>query len=120
MSLHSELGGDQAIAAALDHFYRKVLADERMSHYFEGLNVEHIKSQQKDFLAMAFGGPNRYKGRDLRRAHARARERGLNEEDYEVFMGHFRDTLQELGVPEEKVEEVMTIAHTGKEDVLDQ
>ncbi len=120
MSLHEELGGDEGVAAALDHFYEKVLADDRVNIYFDGRNVEHIKSQQKDFLAMALGGPNRYKGRDLSKAHARAREQGLGEEGYDVFMGHFRDTLKELGVPETKVEEVMAIAHTGKEEVLGQ
>lgn len=118
MSLHAELGGDEAIAMALDRFYDKVLADDRVSGYFDGLDVERIKANQQDFLAMAFGGPSRYNGRDLRAAHAAARKRGLNEEGYDVFMSHFRDTLDELGVPEGKIEEVMAIAHTGKDDVL--
>ncbi len=120
MSLHADLGGDEAIGMALDRFYDKVLADSRVSPYFDGLDVERIKARQKDFLAMAFGGPNRYNGRDLHTAHARARRQGLDEEGYDVFMGHFRDTLGELGVPEPKIEEVMAIAHTGRDDVLGQ
>lgn len=118
MSLHAELGGDEAIAMALDRFYEKVLADPRVSVYFDGLDVDRIKSRQQDFLAMAFGGPDRYNGRDMRTAHAGARKRGLDEQGYDIFMGHFHDTLTELGVPGEKVEEVMAIAHTGKDDVL--
>lgn len=31
-------------------------------------------------------------------AHERAHGQGLNEALFEVFMGHFRSTLQELGV----------------------
>ncbi|WP_290648761.1 group 1 truncated hemoglobin [Aquisalimonas sp.] len=118
MSLHTDLGGDEAVGMALDRFYEKVLADSRVSPYFDGLNVDRIKARQKDFLAMAFGGPNRYNGRNLHAAHERARQQGLDEEGYDVFMSHFRDTLEELGVPETKIEEVMAIAHTGKEDVL--
>lgn len=118
MSLFTELGGDEAIAVALDRFYEKVLADPEVSVFFEGVNVEGVKAQQRDFLAMAFGGPDRYRGRDLRGAHASARAKGLDEHRYSVFMGHFRDTLEELGVDDERIERVMAIAHTGKDDVL--
>lgn len=118
MSLHADLGGDEAIVMALDRFYEKVLTDARLSPFFDGLNVDRIKARQKDFLAMAFGGPNRYEGRNLHDAHGRARQQGLDEEGYDAFMSHFRDTLEELGVPKTKIEEVMAIAHTGKDDVL--
>ncbi len=118
MSLYETLGGDEAIAAALDHFYVKVLADGRVSPYFENVDVERVKERQREFLAMAFGGPNDYAGRDLRTAHTRARNRGLDEEGYEVFMGHFRDTLTEFGVDGDVIAEVMAIADTGKDDVL--
>jgi hemoglobin len=118
MSLYSELGGDDAIAFALDRFYEKVLVDPRVSGYFEGVNVEGIKPHQRAFFAMAFGGPDRYVGRDLDVAHVGPRAKGLDDEDYEVFMGHFRATLEELGVPADKVDEVMAIADTGKDAVL--
>lgn len=80
--------------------------------------VDRVTEQQRSFLAMSFGGPSNYKGRDLRSAHAAPRARGLGEEQYEVFLGHLRDTLVELGVPEPQVAEVMAIADTGKDDVL--
>ena len=118
MSLYDDLGGSEAIAVALDRFYTKVLADPRVSVFFDGLRIDRIKSKQLDFLSAAFGGPNRYSGRDLRSAHQLPRKRGLDEEGYDVFMRHFRATLEELGVEEPKVNEVMSIADTGKEDVL--
>jgi hemoglobin len=118
MTLYTEIGGEQAIGAALDLFYHKVLADPQVSVYFDGLDVEEIKKKQRAFLAMAFGGPSAYTGRDLRSAHALPRKRGLDEVGFETFMGHFRDTLAELGVPEPKVAEIMSIAYGGKDDVL--
>jgi hemoglobin len=118
MSLYEQLGGDPAISAALDRFYGKVLADPTVSVYFERVDVERVKAAQRAFLAMAFGGPNNYGGRDLRTAHAATRARGLDEKDYEAFMTHFRDTLVELGVAEPQIAEVMAIADTGKDDVL--
>lgn len=118
MSLSTQLGGDEAIAVALDRFYEKVLADPEVDRYFERVDVDRVKARQRSFLAMAFGGPAEYDGRDLRSAHAATRKRGLDEQGYQVFMGHFRDTLVELGVSDELVDEVMAIADTGKEDVL--
>lgn len=118
MSLYDDLGGAPAIAGALDHFYNKVLADDRINGYFETVNLDRLKSTQASFFAMALGGPNEYGGRDLRTAHALPRSQGLTEEHYDVFMNHFEDTLGELGVPEPKVAEVMAIAHTGKDDVF--
>ena len=118
MSLYDDLGGAPAIAAALDHFYDKVLADEQISGYFEAVNLDRLKSTQASFFAMALGGPNEYAGRDLKAAHEMPRSQGLTEDDYDAFMNHFQDTLGELGVPEPKVAEVRAIAHTGKDDVF--
>lgn len=118
MSLHERLGGDEAITMALDRFYEKVLADPTVSVFFEGVEVDRVKRHQLAFLRMAFGGPNTYRGRTLAAAHAQVRRRGLDDRGYDVFMGHFRDTLVELGVTEPVIDEVMAIAHTGKSDVL--
>lgn len=118
MSLYDQLGGAPAISVALDRFYEKVLADPVVSVYFDRVDVDRVKERQRAFLAMAFGGPDDYQGRDLRTAHAAPRARGLDEPGYEVFMGYFRDTLAELGVAEPQIDEAMAIADTGKDDVL--
>jgi hemoglobin len=119
MSLYTELGGQNAIKVALDRFYERVMADPRVSTFFEGVDVNQVKSHQKEFLCMVFGGPSNYNGRDLRSAHARPRARGLNDEKFDIFMNHFRTTLKDLGVEDTKVTEVMSIAYGGKGEVLD-
>jgi hemoglobin len=118
MALYDELGGDPAISAALDHFYAKVLDDDRFIHYFENVDIDRLKSHQRKFFAMALGGPNEYEGRDLRAAHTRPRNKGLDEDGYTAFMDLFQDTLVELGVDKAKIDEVLAIADTGKDDVL--
>lgn len=118
MSLYEDLGGDPAVQMALDHFYRKVMDDSRVNRYFQDVPLDELKGKQRTFLTMAFGGPNAYDGRDLRAGHAGPRARGLDEEGFEVFMAHFRATLEELGVGEDHVAEVMAIAYSGRDDVL--
>ena len=118
MSLYEEIGGEASIDAALDKFYPKLLGDARVSPLFAGIDMARLRTHARAFLTMAFGGPNGYTGRDLRAAHARARGQGLNETLFEVFMGHFRATLEELGVPQPKITEVVAIAEGGRNEVL--
>ncbi len=118
VSLYEKLGGDPAIEAALDIFYEKVMADSALRGFFENVAVDRIKRKQRAFLAMAFGGPSVYDGRDLRAAHHSAVKRGLDETLFNHFMGHFRATLEELGVNEGDISQVMAIAYSGQDDVL--
>ena len=52
MSLFSEIGGEAAVNAAVDIFYRKVLKDERINRFFEG--VDMVK-QAITIKALLFG-----------------------------------------------------------------
>jgi len=118
MSLYEEIGGEGAIDAALDKFYPKIFGDPRISGLFADVDRARLRKHARAFLAMAFGGPNHYEGRDLRAAHRRAVGQGLNEALFEVFMGHFRATLEELAVPPAKIAEIVGIAEGGRNEVL--
>jgi hemoglobin len=76
------------------------------------------RAKQKAFLTMAFGGPNDYTGKDMRQAHAKLVERGLDDSHFDAVAGHLSDTLKELEVPSELIDEVMKIAGSTREDVL--
>lgn len=119
MSLYEELGGGEALEAALDRFYEKVMDDPPVAVFFEGLDVEDIKAKQAQFWAIALGGDGGYEGRDLRTAHASARHMGLDGELFDRFIGHFRATLEELGVPEEKIRAVLAVTDERRDEVLD-
>jgi hemoglobin len=119
MSLYQELGGEAAIEMALDRFYEKVMDDSRVNKYFDGIHIDQLKRKQRAFFTMAFGGPNQYQGRSLRAAHTRPRAKGLDESGFALFMDHFQSTLEELGLGEDHVSQVMAIAHSGEDDVLD-
>ena len=117
-TLFDRLGGAEAVSAAVDLFYQKVLADARISHFFESTDMQAQKAKQRGFLTMVFGGPVSYQGKDLRRAHAPLVERGLNDEHFDAVAGHLQATLVELGVGEDLTAEVMAIAASTRDDVL--
>ena len=45
-TLYDKLGGPDALEAAVDLFYEKVLADERLKHFFEGTNMMRLVIKQ--------------------------------------------------------------------------
>jgi hemoglobin len=117
-SLYDQLGGAAAIDAAVDIFYRKVLGDERIAHYFDDVDMDRQIAKQKAFLTLAFGGPNHYTGRDMRRAHAHLVARGLGDEHFDAVVGHLADTLRELGVDDARIGEVAAVAESVRGEVL--
>lgn len=48
-SLYERIGGEAAVNAAVDIFYRKVLADDRISRFFEGVDMEKQAAKQRGF-----------------------------------------------------------------------
>lgn len=119
-ALYGKLGGEEAVSAAVDIFYRKVLSDDSISGFFDDVDMDEQRAKQKAFLTMAFGGPNNYSGKDMREAHARLVEKGLNEDHFGAVAGHLVATLQELGVAKDLIDQVVEIASSTKPDVLGQ
>ena len=117
-SLFERLGGEGAVDAAVDIFYRKVLADDSINYFFDTTDMGAQRDKQKSFLTMAFGGPNNYTGTDMRRAHAPLVAKGLTESHFNSVATHLQDTLKELGVADDLIGEVMAIAGSTHDDVL--
>lgn len=119
-SLFAQLGGEGAVDAAVDIFYRKVLADERLAPFFANVDMDRQIKKQKAFLTMAFGGPTPYTGKSLRAVHARlVRDEGLNDTHFDAVAGHLQSALEELAVPAPLVAQVLAIAGSTRNDVLD-
>jgi hemoglobin len=117
-SLFDQLGGEAAVNAAVDIFYRRVLADHRINRFFDNVDMEQQAAKQKAFLTMAFGGPNNYTGTDMRNAHAKLVKIGLDDSHFDAVMEHLSGTLQELNVDQALIDQVAAIAESTREDVL--
>lgn len=118
-SLYERLGGQEAVNAAVDLFYRKVLTDDRVNYFFDDVDMDKQIGKQKAFLTMVFGGPNSYTGKDMREGHRHLLKRGLNDTHVDIIIEHLGGTLKELGVSDEDIQEVANIANSVRDDVLD-
>ncbi len=117
-SLFEQLGGAAAVEAAVDNFYRKVLVDDRVAHFFDGVDMERQRDKQKAFLTMAFGGPHNYTGKDMRVGHAHLVKMGLNDSHVDAIIELLGATLRDLGVAENLIQQVAAIAESTRNDVL--
>jgi len=117
-SLYERIGGEPAVNAAVDIFYRKVLNDHRINRFFDGVDMEKQAAKQKAFLTMAFGGPHSYTGEDMRKGHAHLVKMGLDDSHFDAVVENLGATLIELNVPQELINEVVAICETTRNDVL--
>jgi hemoglobin len=117
-TLYENLGGQAALDAFVPAFYDKVLADDRVSRFFRGVDMERQGRMLKAFLTMGFGGPDAYAGKSLRQGHKHLVDQGLNDEHFDAVAGHIKTTLEDLNVPAELVEQVMGAAASLRSEVL--
>lgn len=117
-SLFEQIGGNVALDAAVDLFYQKVLNDPRINHWFNGVDMAAQRRKQKAFLAYALGAPVKYSGKDLRSAHAHLATDGLNDDHFNVVAENLVETLSDLGVAADLIDEVVALVETTRDDVL--
>jgi hemoglobin len=116
--LYEKIGGKSKIVAAVDLFYRKVLADRSLRQFFEHVDMDHLRSRQAMFLTMLVGARKKYTGKDLGTAHARPRGEGMNEEHFTALLNHFQKALEEVGIEREAVTEIIERLEGTRDAVL--
>ena len=95
-SLYEAIGGRAALTAAVDDFYGRLLTDPVLGPLFpRGAGARH-RAYVVTILGEALGGPERYRGPDLARAHRRL---GITNADFDRTAVLLAETLDSLGVP---------------------
>ena len=114
-TLYERLGGKAAMDAVVKEFYNRVLADANLKGYFANTDMTRQMQSQIDFLTMAVGGPNQYKGRSMSDAHENM---GITEHHFNLVAGHLVETLQWAKVPQELIDEVVGLVGPLKDEVV--
>ncbi len=118
-TLFEKIGGAGAVDAAVDIFYKKVLADDRIKHFFDGVDMNKQAGHQKLFLTYAFGGAPEYDGKSMALAHKKlVDDVGLNDPHFDAVVENLGSTLQGMGVADNLITEVAGIAESIRNDGL--
>jgi hemoglobin len=93
---YERIGGGPAVGAVVDELYRRLVADEQVSHYFDEVSLPELKRHQALMITTILGGPDRYDGRSLGEAHAPL---AISDPDYDRVGLHLMSCLEDAGVP---------------------
>jgi len=95
---YDRIGGAPAVTAVVDEFYRRLVVDEHVGHFFQDVPLPTLKRHQVLLLTKVLGGPDRYDGRKLEQAHGGM---GITDSDYDRVVSHLVDCLVDAGVPDD-------------------
>ncbi len=114
-SLYERLGGKDAIVAVVDDFVGNVAADKRINGFFANANVPRLKAMLVDQVCEASGGPCKYKGLDMKTAHA---GRGIGDADFTALVEDLQKTLNKFKVPAKEQGELLGALAPMKKDIV--
>ena len=115
--MYQRLGGQSALDGIVAVFCSKLWSDERLAPFWTDVDRERLCSALKAFLAQAFGGPGEAGRFDLRRSHAEAVSRGLHETQFDAWMYHWAETLQDHGIEQDLIARTAVVLESFRREV---
>jgi hemoglobin len=106
ISVYEAIGGRAAVAAAVDNFYGRLLADPELALFFPGGVGARHRAYVVTILGEALGGPERYRGPAVTSAH---RGLGIGDTHFDRAAAHLVATLAELGVPRHLADRIVAV-----------
>ena len=108
-SVFDLLGGENVIAAVINVFYKKVINDDKLNHFFSKMNVDKIKQHQTVFFSYLLGsidGHNKAERYNLQKIHSYL---NIKEEHFLAVANHLVDTLKQFNVPKNIIDAIAVI-----------
>ena len=102
--LFERFGGAEGIAAIVRAMYDRILADPLLAPFFEHVTIERLHRMQFEFMASALDGPVDYTGAELTAIH---RGRGITDQHFAKFCGHFADAADAHGISKRDVDDAL-------------
>ena len=109
--LYKRLGERKGIAKLVDNFVGRCATDDRIKGFFaktasKPKRLAHFKKNLTDQICAAVGGPCKYRGKDMRRAH---KGMGIEESHFNALVEDLVASLDEFKVQE--ADKQATLSH---------
>jgi len=117
-SLFDRIGGEYTINKVVDSFYSRVLGDELLSPFFEGVCMNTQMAKMRIFLKAAFGGVSSGTIKNMKKAHVHLVARGLSDKHIDRMIHHMRASLAEVGVSGDLTQEAVDVVDGYRDEVL--
>jgi hemoglobin len=120
-SLYDRLGGVYAIAAVVDDFLDRVVADATLNANpaidaaRKRVPTPGLKYRVTELVCMVTGGPCKYSGRSMKDSHAHL---GIGEKEWQALVADFKASLDKFKVPDKEQKELFAIVESTKADIV--
>jgi hemoglobin len=114
-TLYERLGGKDAINMVVKDLLANALSDPRLKPRMSHMDADRCEHQLTDFLCEATGGPCKYKGRDMKTAHAGA---NVTEAEWQGFSESLMKTLDRFNVAGRERDELLQMVVPLKGDIV--
>ncbi len=103
-TLYDKIGGQECIEKIVDDFYKFILADNSINHFFRNTDMEKQRRHQTAFISYALGGSKGYTGRSMEKAHA-----GLNiqPEHTDAILQHLSQAMNLHGLSAQDIDNIL-------------
>ena len=118
-SLYERVGGYNALAAVVDDFIGRLVADKQFEKFFIGQSTDskkRIRQHILDQFCAATGGPCVYTGRDMKTTHGGL---GITEAEWDAAAKHLAASLDKFKVAEKEKDEILAFVTTLKKDIVE-
>src|SRR3954470_42704 len=118
-SLYDRLGGYNAIAAVVDDFVGRLIADKQFERFFVGHSADskkRIRQHIVDQFCAAAGGPCVYTGRTMKDSHAGM---GITDAEWDAAGKHLVATLDKFKVGGDEKNDLLAFVSSLKADIVD-
>jgi hemoglobin len=118
-SLYERLGGYDAIAAVVDDFIGRLIADRQFERFFAGHSVDskkRIRQHIVDQFCVAAGGPCVYTGRTMKTTHEGLR---ITEADWDAAAKHLVASIDKFKVKKREKDELLAFVTSLKRDIVE-
>jgi hemoglobin len=118
LNLFERIGGEPTVEAAVNKFYDKFIEQPEITQFFNQIRLPAQIDKMRNFITLSLTGNTQYSREAIRQAHAPLVERGLNDKHFDLFVSIMNETLVELDIPKELIEEFVQISEDYRDDVL--
>ena len=118
-SLYDRLGGYNAIAAVVDDFVGRLVADKQFGRFFVGHGTDskkRIRQHIVDQFCAAAGGPCVYTGRTMKDTHAGM---GITGDEWDAAAKHLVASLDKFKVGDDEKKDLLAFVTSLKADIVD-
>ena len=107
--------GSRLTTGLSELIYDRLLADAELAPFFEHIDIDLLREHMADFLTVVTGGPDIYRGRNIREAH---RNFTITNAHFDRLMQHIEAALQELALDPADISTVLETISGTRSDIV--